>query len=85
MIAMILVISLTFSAVCIFTADEAAKKVTLGENRAVLVLGSDSEKLDDGTTDLAGYFEKAKAAIETAASIAPPPISNIYFLIKNLG
>lgn len=82
-IAVILCASLTFSAVCIFTADEAAKKVCIGDSEAVFVLGSTSEKLDGKVTDLSPYFSKAKEILKTAAGIAPPPINNIYYLITS--
>ena len=67
----------------IFVADENAKKITLGQENAVLVLNSNDEKYYSDSLNPLPFLEKLKEGAEKAASIAPPPISNIYWFIVN--
>ena len=67
----------------IFVADENAKKITLGQENAVLVLNSNDEKYYSDSLNPMPFLEKLKEGAEKAASIAPPPISNIYWFIVN--
>ncbi|MCQ2474498.1 MAG: hypothetical protein MJ173_01180 [Clostridia bacterium] len=84
-IAVFICLCLTFSAVCITAADEAARNVYLGDKDAVFVLGTKSEKLGGNVTDLAPLYEEIKEIIKQASSIAPAPVNNIYWLYENIG
>lgn len=66
-----------------FIADETAKKVTLGEEYAVLVLNSTDEKYNPDSFNPLPLLEKLKEGAEKAASIAPPPVGNIYWFLVN--
>ncbi len=66
-----------------FVADENAKKITLGEEYAVLVLNSTDEKYYSDTVNPMPILEKLKEGAEKAAGIAPPPVGNIYWFIVN--
>lgn len=79
-IAVFICICLTFSAVCITAADEAARNVYLGDKDAVFVLGSTSEKLGMNVTDLSPLYEEIKEIIKQASGFAPAPVNNIYWL-----
>ena len=74
---------ITSSVAAIFVADENAKKITLGQKNAVLVLNSTDEKYYSDSLNPLPYLEKLKESAEKAASIAPPPISNIYWFAVN--
>lgn len=73
--------SITASAAFIFIADENAKKISLGTENAVLVMGSSDKRLSARETDISSAAEKAAEILKKAAGIAPPPVSNIYWLI----
>lgn len=79
----IICLSLTSIFACIFIADESAKKITLGDESAVVVLSSADEKLYEQAVNPMPIIEKIKQAAERAASIAPPPVSNIYWFAVN--
>ena len=81
-VTVIICLSLTSIISCIFVADENARKISLGTESAVVVISSDDKKLNDGDINISPAIEKLKEAAKKAASIAPPPISNIYWLIE---
>lgn len=78
-IAAVVCISITTMTGCIFIADETAKKVSLGEESAVVVLSSTDEKLYDDTVNPMPVIEKIKEAAKKAAAFAPLPINSIYW------
>lgn len=82
-ITAIICLSLTSIAACIFIADESAKKISLGDESAVVVLSSTDEKLYAEAVNPMPVIEKIKQVAEKAASIAPPPVSNIYWFAVN--
>ena len=82
-IAAVICLSLTSIAACIFVADENAKRISLGEENAVIVFSSVDEKLYEDAVNPLPLIEKLKEAVKTAASLAPPPISNIYWFAVN--
>lgn len=67
----------------IFVADENAKKITLGEENTVLVLSSSDEKYYSDPVNPMPAVEKLVEGAKKAASIAPPPLSNVYWIIVN--
>ncbi len=79
----IICISLTSIIACVFIADESAKKISLGDESAVVVFSSTDENLYEKAVNPMPIFEKIKNAAEKAASIAPPPVSNIYGFAVN--
>lgn len=83
-ITAIVCISLTVSTACIFIADENAKKISLGSESAVVVINSDNNKLKENEINPVPFIEKIKETAKKAASIAPPPISNIYWFSVNI-
>ena len=78
----IICLSLTSLISGIFIADENTKAVSLGTKNAVVVMSNEAETVSDGEINLSPALEKLKNAAKKAASIAPPPISNIYWLIE---
>lgn len=80
---MIICLSLTAVISGIFIADENARRISLGDKSAVIVLNSNDEKVRDGDTDISPYLEKLESAAKKAAGIAPPPINNIYWFAVN--
>ncbi len=74
---------ITSAVAAIFVADENAKKITLGQENAVLVLSSADEKYYSDPVNPLPFLEKLKNGAEKAASIAPPPINNIYWFVVN--
>lgn len=81
-ITAIICLSLTAIAACIFIADENAKKITLGNESAVVVMSTSEEKLYNNAVNYSSLFEKFISASEKAAGIAPPPLSNIYWFFN---
>lgn len=79
----IICISITSIIACIFIADESAKKISLGYESAVVVFDSTDENLHEEAVNPMPFVEKIKRAAEKAASIAPPPVSNIYWFAVN--
>lgn len=79
----IICISITSIIACIFIADESAKKISLGDESTVVVFSSTDEDIYDDAVNPMPIVEKIKKAAEKAASIAPPPISNIYWFAVN--
>lgn len=82
-IAAIICISLTTIAACIFIADESAKRITLGDESTVIVFSSEDKPLGENEINPLPVIEKIKEGAKKAASIAPPPISNIYWFFVN--
>lgn len=82
-ITVIACLSITVLTACMFIADENAKKISLGEEHAIIVLNSAEASLDEKAINPLPFFSKLKENAKKAASIAPPPISNIYWLIVN--
>ena len=78
------VICLTATAACIFIADENVKKISFGNENAVIVLNSADEKLYEEAVNPLPLLEKIKEAAKNAASIAPPPVNNLYWFAENL-
>lgn len=76
-------ISITSLAASVFIADENARKIMLGEDYAVMVLTSTDEAHSENTINPLPLLKKIRNAAEKAASIAPPPFSNIYWFIIN--
>lgn len=81
-IAVVVCISIAIMTGCIFIADETAKKVSLGEESAVVVINSVDEKLYDNTVNIAPITEKLAETIKKAAAFLPPPINSIYYVIQ---
>lgn len=81
-VTVIICLSLTSIISCIFVADENARKISLGAESAVVVISSGDERLNEGDVNISPALEKLKEAAKKAASIAPPPVSNIYWLIE---
>ena len=82
-ITAVVCLSITTSLSAIFIADENAKKITLGQDSAMLVFGSNDESFYPDSYNPMPLIEKLKNGIEKAAGIAPPPISNIYWFVVN--
>ncbi|MGN0572918.1 MAG: hypothetical protein ACI4IX_03155 [Acutalibacteraceae bacterium] len=78
------VLCLTATAACIFIADENVKKISLGSENAVIVLNSADERLYEEAVNPLPLLEKIKDAAKKAASIAPPPVNNLYWFAENL-
>lgn len=68
-----------------FVADETARKITLGEEYAVLVLSSADENFYSDPFNPLPLLKKLKEGAEKAAGFAPPPIGNIYWFVVNSG
>ncbi len=82
-IAVMICLSVTSVTACIFVADENARRISLGSENAVAVVSSSDEELYENAVNVSDILIKIKNATEKAASIAPPPLSNIYWLIIN--
>lgn len=82
-ITAVVCLCITSGVAAVFVADENAKKITLGQENAVLVLSSADEKYYSDSVNPLPFLEKLKESAEKAASIAPPPINNIYWFIAN--
>ncbi len=82
-ITVIACLSITALTACMFIADENAKKISLGEEHAIIVLNPTEESLDKKAINPLPFLSKLTKNVKKAASIAPPPISNIYWLIVN--
>ncbi len=80
----VICLSLMSVASCIFLADESAKKITLDNESAVFVMNSTHEKLYEQAYNLTPITEKLADLAEKAASLAPAPISNIYWFVVNV-
>lgn len=76
----IICLSLTSIISGIFVADENAKKISFGTESAVVVINSGDKRLNEGEINISPALEKLKEAAKKAASIAPPPISNLYWI-----
>ena len=81
-ITAIVCISITALTASIFVADENARKITLGEKPAVVVMSRNEQPIKSYEIDASPILKKIKDAAKKAASIAPPPINNIYWLIE---
>ncbi len=82
-VAVIICLSITSIISGIFIADENARKITLGDETAVVVISSDDEKINEGDINISPALEKLKNGAKKAAGFAPPPISNIYWFAIN--
>lgn len=76
-------ISITSIIAGMFVADENAKKISLGQEYAVVMLSGEGKLREDAVNPLP-LIEKIADGAKKAASLAPPPISNIYWFISNL-
>lgn len=83
-IAAMICLSITSVTACVFIADENARKISLGSESAVAVINSSDEELYENAVNLSPALTKIKIATEKAASIAPPPLSNIYWFVINI-
>ncbi|MBQ8763977.1 MAG: hypothetical protein IJZ07_07720 [Clostridia bacterium] len=83
-ITVIACISIASTVACIFIADENARKISLGEEFAVVVMSSAEESLDENEINPLPAIRKIAEGIKRAASIAPPPVSNIYWFIQGI-
>lgn len=79
----IICLSLTSVTACIFTADENARKITLGNESTVVVMNTSDEMLYENAINYSSVFDKIIKAAEKAAGIAPPPVSNIYWFFNS--
>ncbi len=82
-ITAVVCMSITALTACIFVADENARKISLGQEFAVVVMNASAEKYYDSAVNAMPLLEKIKSGAKKAASIAPPPLSNIYWIIVN--
>ena len=82
-VAVMICISLTSVTACVFVADENARKISLGNESAVAVISSSDEDLHENAVNLSHVLTKITSTTKKAASIAPPPLSNIYWFIVN--
>ncbi len=77
-------LSIITTATAILVADENAKKITVNEDSAVLVLSSSDEKLYPEAVNPMPIIEKIMSGAKKAAGFAPPPINNLYWFFSNL-
>lgn len=84
-ITAVVCISITALTACVFVADENARKISLGQEFAVVVMNASAEKYYGSAVNPLPMLEKIKNGAKRAASIAPPPLSNIYWIIVNSG
>ncbi len=82
-ITAVVCLCITLSLSAVFVADENAKRIALGEESAVLVFGNMTEKQHNDSFCLTPVLCELKKGAEKAASIAPTPISNIYWFVVN--
>ncbi len=83
-LTVIVCISIFSTVACIFIADENAKKISLGEEYAVVVMNNSSETLDKNEINPLPAICKITEKTEKAVSISPPPFNNIYWFIKGI-
>lgn len=83
-ITVIACISIASTLACIFIADENAKKISLGEKYAVVVMNNSEETLDENEVNPLPAIQRIAEGIKRAASLAPPPVSNIYWFIEGI-
>ncbi len=83
-ITVIIAVSIASTVACFFVADENAKKISLGEEYTVVVMKNSSQKIEENEVNPLPELTKIAEGIKKAASIAPPPISNIYWFIKGI-
>ena len=82
-VAVMICVSITSVIASIFIADENARKISLGNESAVAVISSSDEGLLENEINLSHILIEIKNTTKKAASIAPPPLSNIYWLVVN--
>ena len=80
-ITAIVCISIFSTIACIFIADENARKIALGEEYAVVAMTDSAEKSEANPLHV---IDRIAQEIKRAASIAPPPINNIYWIMKGI-
>ena len=83
-ITVIACLSISSVIACFFIADENAKKISLGEESAVVVMNNSYDALDENETNLMPTIRKISEEAEKAASTAPPPFGNIYWFIQGI-
>ena len=83
-ITVIACISITSIISCIFIADENARKISLGEDFAVVAMKDYSDSSEENTLNPLPLLKYIAEEIKKAASIAPPPISNIYWFMQGI-
>ncbi len=83
-ITVVVCISIATMTGCFFIADETAKKVSLGEESAVVVINSADEKLYGNTVNITPVIEKFIQTIKKAAAYMPPPVNSVYYFIQTI-
>lgn len=83
-ITVIACISISSTVACIFIADENARKISLGEDYAVVAMKNQSETAHENSFNPLPLINEIGEEIKKAASIAPPPVSNIYWFIQGI-
>lgn len=83
-IAVIACISIASIISCVFIADENARKISLGEDFAVVAMKDYSDSSEKNTLNPLPLLNSIAEEIKKAASIAPPPISNIYWFMQGI-
>ena len=82
-ITVIACISIVSTIACFFIADENAKKISLGEDFTVVVMDENKENSENSVNYLP-EIKKITEKIKRVASIAPPPVNNIYWFIEGI-
>lgn len=82
-VAVMICISITSVIACVFIADENARKISFGNEITVAVISSSDEQLRENEVDFSHIIVKIKDTTKKAASISPPPLSNIYWFVVN--
>ena len=83
LITVMIFASITAFTASVFIADERARKITLGEKSAVVVIGNREKLAENGEIDILPILEKIKQQIKKAAGFAPPPIDDKNFISEN--
>lgn len=79
-----ILLCLTSATACVFIADENARRIGFGLESVELVVGAPHEKFGPDALDALPIIRKTVSAIKKAASLAPPPVGNIYWFAVNL-
>ena len=83
-ITVIACLSIASTVACIFIADENARKISLGEDYAVVAMKNRSDSEYENHFNLLPIINGISEKIKKATSIAPPPVSNIYWFIQGI-
>lgn len=78
-----IIASITALTASVFVADENARKITLGERIAVVVIGSREKPTANTEFDILPILQKIEEEIKKAAGFAPPPIDDITVISEN--